>query len=111
MRIYRFTLPKTNNSGLTMLDGLALFRREVLNIAGGFTEQPSVKGVWRGGDGKTYFDESWVIDVALDDTAKYQAVLTALKGIWTDQLSFFVADIGEAYFIDGLAAGDPAIAA
>lgn len=97
MRLYRFTLPQANNLGLSMEDAISEFKEYALKLAGGYTVQPSVCGVWKGSD-KTFFDHNSVVEIACNP-ATYKALLARVIALWPDQESFFVADIGQAFFV------------
>lgn len=108
MRLYRFTLPMKDNAGVTMTLAYVQFRRFLLNTLGGYTETATVEGAWTD-KGQVYRDKSWTIEAACERD-QYAPILEKVRELWPDQLSLFVADVGEAYFIPGLAAA-PAEAA
>jgi len=106
MRIYRFILPKQDNAGSSMIGSFSLLKDYILDVIGGYTEQPEVAGVWKDSQGQFYRDGSFVLDVAIGGDFRAQAVKSLIhrvRSLWPDQISFFVADIGEAHFVPGLA--------
>lgn len=106
MRIYRFILPKADNAGQSMVGAFSLLKDYVLDAIGGYTEQAEVCGVWKDDKGQVYQDRSFVLDVAIGGEFRREAVVSLVhrvRSLWPDQISFFVADLGEAHFVPGLA--------
>lgn len=101
MKLFRFVLPKQDNKGVTMVDAYVQLRRFLLNTVGGWTAQPEVTGAWKDDGGQEFRDTSWVLEVALEDAPTFDRVMSEVRRLWPDQLSFFVAYVGEAFFVAG----------
>lgn len=101
MRLYRFHMPDTSNSGACYLEGRERFKRECLRLAGGYTEHAIAQGAWRDEAAKAdYIEYVWPIDVAVEDgkgEATRRRLVTLFKECFPDQLAVFSAEIGQAW--------------
>lgn len=106
MHIYRFVLPVLDNAGSSMVGSFSLLKDYVLDAIGGYTEQSEVSGVWKDDKGQIYQDRSFVLDVAIGGEFRREALVSLVhrvRSLWPDQISLFVADVGQAHFVPGLA--------
>lgn len=103
MNIYRFTLPKADNSGQGMDLAFVRLRKLILELAGGYSWQPDVQGVWKDDDGQVYADAHYVLDVATIPEIAERILNEGVRALWPDQLSFMIALVGIADFVPGAA--------
>jgi hypothetical protein len=99
-------LPVTDNAGNDTSSAHAIFREYLLEVFGGFTQCPDVKGAWRDDEtGATYFDTLTPYRVCFiasredgdwrEEFATRGVLVVALRQ-FPDQKAFFVSMIGEA---------------
>lgn len=101
MIVYQFLLPlQTNDKSLSYACELYAWEQRALQEAGGFTDLGVRRGVWRDPEtGKTYDEQMACYQVAFLDClaeAKVKELTEAAFELFTDQLAFYVAQVGTA---------------
>lgn len=97
MRLYQFNLPTHTNEGRNTEQARKNWALEALERAGGFTELPRARGVWRG-DERDYDEGVIAYQVACSDDVRGQ-LLDAAFLYFPDQEAIFFADLGPASIV------------
>jgi len=92
MRLYQFNLPTHTNAARNTESARKSWSLEALNKAGGYTEQPRARGLWRGEDRD--YDEGVIAYQVACLPAVAQELLDAAFLFYPDQEAIFVADLG-----------------
>lgn len=99
MHLYELALPVRDNRGRPFDLQHDIFRADMLGAAGGYTELPVARGVWRGDDGCTYRSEMRAYRIACEHPLTFAQLIARAFDLFDDQVALFYAEIGTATII------------
>lgn len=107
LKHYQILIPVFTNAGETYIDERHTWEMYLFDKIGGFTRGLKVFGAWRDPkDGEAYWEEMIPYNVALsedrDITAeeKFAEITAEAFGLFGDQKTFFIADLGTALIVE-----------
>lgn len=99
MKLFEFLLPTHTNAGRSYEQARKKWEQAAVTLCGGITVMPTAHGRWRGPDGRDYNEAMVPYRVATVDALKDILLANAME-MFPDQLSIFVATLGEALIRD-----------
>ena len=97
MRLYQFNLPTHTNAGRNTEAARRSWAGEALAKAGGYTELPRARGVFRGVHQD--YDEGVIAYQVACEPDVAQALLADAFLFFPDQEALFVVDLGAAFIV------------
>lgn len=111
MRLFRFYLPRLDNTGKSYAGAIEDFRDHLLAAAGGFTDLGTANGKWLDEKGHLHADHLAVIEVGFAkakteaEAVEYlnRSIEVAMR-LFSDQQAIYAADAGLARIIERVTA-------